>query len=66
MERTWTACISNCSLDDYETVVDVYNEQSFKDDAFYVLATRNGMIKKSNVSLFKTTRYNKPLDCYES
>lgn len=39
MERTWTACISNCSLDDYETVVDVYNEQSFKDDAFYVLAT---------------------------
>lgn len=48
-------------LDDYETVVDVYNEQSFKDDAFYVLATRNGMIKKSNVSLFKTTRYNKSL-----
>lgn len=48
-------------LDDYETVVDVYNEQSFKDDAFYVLATRNGMIKKSNVSLFKTTCYNKPL-----
>ncbi|MCD9080057.1 DNA topoisomerase IV subunit A [Staphylococcus haemolyticus] len=48
-------------LDDYETVVDVYNEQSFKDDAFYVLATRNGMIKKSKVSLFKTTRYNKPL-----
>ncbi|PTK85970.1 DNA topoisomerase IV subunit A [Staphylococcus haemolyticus] len=48
-------------LDDYETVVDVYNEQSFKDNAFYVLATRNGMIKKSNVSLFKTTRYNKPL-----
>ena len=48
-------------LDDYETVVDVYNEQSFKDDSFYVLATRNGMIKKSNVSLFKTTRYNKPL-----
>ena len=48
-------------LDDYETVVDVYNEQSFKDDAFYVLASRNGMIKKSNVSLFKTTRYNKPL-----
>ncbi|MBK3923327.1 DNA topoisomerase IV subunit A [Staphylococcus haemolyticus] len=48
-------------LDDSETVVDVYNEQSFKDDAFYVLATRNGMIKKSNVSLFKTTRYNKPL-----
>lgn len=48
-------------LDDYETVVDVYNEQSFKDDAFYVLETRNGMIKKSNVSLFKTTRYNKPL-----
>ena len=53
MERTWTACISNCSLDDYETVVDVYNEQSFKDDAFYVLATRNGMIKKVKLAYLK-------------
>ena len=53
MERTWTACISNCSLDDYETVVDVYNEQSFKDDAFYVLATRNGMIKKVTLAYLK-------------
>lgn len=40
-------------LDDYETVVDVYNEQSFKDDAFYVLATRNGMIKKVTLAYLK-------------
>ena len=53
MERTWAACISNCSLDDYETVVDVYNEQSFKDDSFYVLATRNGMIKKVTLAYLK-------------
>ncbi|MEJ7477500.1 DNA gyrase C-terminal beta-propeller domain-containing protein, partial [Staphylococcus saprophyticus] len=26
-----------------------------------IMATRNGMIKKSTVPLFKTTRYNKPL-----
>ncbi len=27
----------------------------------YVFATQNGMIKKSTVPLFKTTRFNKPL-----
>ncbi|GGG85659.1 DNA topoisomerase IV subunit A [Staphylococcus pragensis] len=48
-------------LEDNETVVDVYNENDFKDDAYYVMATRNGMIKRSGVPLFKTTRYNKPL-----
>ena len=48
-------------LEDSETVVDVYNEKDFKADAFYILATKNGMIKKSALSLFKTTRYNKPL-----
>ncbi|MCI2948891.1 DNA topoisomerase IV subunit A [Staphylococcus caledonicus] len=48
-------------IEDSEMVVDVYNEKDFKDDAFYILATKNGMIKKSTLSLFKTTRYNKPL-----
>ncbi|UDI78339.1 DNA topoisomerase IV subunit A [Staphylococcus taiwanensis] len=48
-------------LDDDETIIDVYNEKDFKGESFYVLATRNGMIKKSGITLFKTTRYNKPL-----
>ena len=34
MERTWAHVSQIVPLDDYETVVDVYNEQSFKDDAF--------------------------------
>ncbi|HLR18393.1 MAG TPA: DNA topoisomerase IV subunit A [Staphylococcus sp.] len=48
-------------IDEGEYVVDVFCEHDFKPEVFYVLATRNGMIKKSNVSMFKTSRYNKPL-----
>lgn len=48
-------------IDEGEHVIDVYCESDFKPDVFYILATRNGMIKKSNVSMFKTSRYNKPL-----
>ena len=48
-------------IDEGEHVIDVYCANDFRPDAFYILATRNGMIKKSNVSMFKTSRYNKPL-----
>ena len=48
-------------IDEDEQVINVYNEKDFNHDAFYVMATRNGMIKKSSVSQFKTTRFNKPL-----
>ncbi|PTI49458.1 DNA gyrase subunit A, partial [Staphylococcus xylosus] len=48
-------------LDEGEYVINAYCENDFNPEAFYILATRNGMIKKSNVSMFKTTRYNKPL-----
>ncbi|MBX7642979.1 DNA topoisomerase IV subunit A [Staphylococcus aureus] len=44
-----------------DEVVNVFNEKDFNTDAFYVFATQNGMIKKSTVPLFKTTRFNKPL-----
>ncbi|HHX0370351.1 TPA: DNA topoisomerase IV subunit A [Staphylococcus aureus] len=44
-----------------EVVINVFNEKDFNTDAFYVFATQNGMIKKSTVPLFKTTRFNKPL-----
>src|SRR5699024_7597228 len=48
-------------IDEDEYVIDDFCEIDFKTEAFYILATRNGMIKKSNVSMFKTSRYNKPL-----
>ncbi|HDA5055188.1 TPA: DNA topoisomerase IV subunit A [Staphylococcus aureus] len=48
-------------IEEDEVVINVFNEKDFNTDAFYVFATRNGMIKKSTVPLFKTTRFNKPL-----
>ncbi|WP_432722245.1 DNA topoisomerase IV subunit A [Staphylococcus equorum] len=48
-------------IDEGEHVIDVFCERDFKPEVFYVLATRDGMIKKSNVSMFKTSRFNKPL-----
>lgn len=48
-------------IDEDEQVVDVYNEKDFNNNTFYVMATKNGMIKKSSVAQFKTTRFNKPL-----
>ncbi|MCY1039269.1 DNA topoisomerase IV subunit A [Staphylococcus nepalensis] len=48
-------------IDEDEHVINAFCESGFKPEAFYILATRNGMIKKSNVSMFKTSRYNKPL-----
>ncbi|CPB27624.1 TPA: DNA topoisomerase IV subunit A [Staphylococcus aureus] len=48
-------------IEEDEVVINVFNEKAFNTDAFYVFATQNGMIKKSTVPLFKTTRFNKPL-----
>lgn len=48
-------------IEEDEVVINVFNERDFNTDAFYVFATQNGMIKKSTVPLFKTTRFNKPL-----
>ncbi|HGO2222952.1 TPA: DNA topoisomerase IV subunit A [Staphylococcus aureus] len=48
-------------IEEDEVVINVFNEKDFNTDAFYVFVTQNGMIKKSTVPLFKTTRFNKPL-----
>lgn len=48
-------------IEEDEVIINVFNEKDFNTDAFYVFATQNGMIKKSAVPLFKTTRFNKPL-----
>ncbi|MCU5745576.1 DNA topoisomerase IV subunit A [Staphylococcus sp. SQ8-PEA] len=49
------------AIDHDEHVVDIYTETDFKPNGYYIIATQNGMIKKSNISMFKTTRYSKPL-----
>lgn len=49
------------AIDEDEQVVDAYNEKDFNHETFYIMATKNGMIKKSSVSQFKTSRFNKPL-----
>ncbi|HDK3815489.1 TPA: DNA topoisomerase IV subunit A [Staphylococcus aureus] len=48
-------------IEEDEVIINVFNEKDFNTDVFYVFATQNGMIKKSTVPLFKTTRFNKPL-----
>ncbi|HDK3117536.1 TPA: DNA topoisomerase IV subunit A [Staphylococcus aureus] len=48
-------------IEEDEVIINVFNEKDFNTEAFYVFATQNGMIKKSTVPLFKTTRFNKPL-----
>ncbi|ANZ33434.1 DNA topoisomerase IV subunit A [Staphylococcus carnosus] len=48
-------------IENDEYVLDVFTEPDFKQNADYIMATKNGMIKKSELELFKTTRFNKPL-----
>ncbi|MDT0697727.1 DNA topoisomerase IV subunit A [Staphylococcus chromogenes] len=48
-------------IDEDETVIQAYVVSQFTDEEAIVTATRNGMIKKSLLSGFKSTRTNKPL-----
>ena len=48
-------------IDEDEQVIDVFNEKDFNHQAYYIMATKNGMIKKSSLHQFKTSRFNKPL-----
>lgn len=48
-------------IENDEYVLDVFTEPDFKQKADYIMATKNGMIKKSELELFKTSRFNKPL-----
>lgn len=36
-------------IDEDEEVVNVYNEKDFKNEVFYIMVIKNGMIKKSSV-----------------
>ncbi|MEL0537645.1 DNA topoisomerase IV subunit A [Staphylococcus debuckii] len=48
-------------IENDEYVIDVFTEPDFKQKVDYIMATQNGMIKKSELELFKTSRFNKPL-----
>lgn len=48
-------------IDEDEKVIQAYVVSQFTDEEAIVTATRNGMIKKSLLSGFKSTRTNKPL-----
>lgn len=48
-------------ISDDERIVDVYKETDFKPSTNYIIATKNGMIKKSTNDKFKATRITKPL-----
>ena len=54
--------ISNViKLDSEEKIVSVIPITSFEQNVDIVVATRNGMIKKTNLKEFKSLRYSKPL-----
>lgn len=48
-------------IDDDERVISVNKETDFKPSSNYIIATRNGMIKKSTNDKFKASRITKPL-----
>lgn len=49
------------SIDDDERIIDFYIEKDFKKDAMYIIATKNGMIKKSTNDKLKASRITKPI-----
>ncbi len=56
--------ISNIiALADREEVISVVPVINFNNKNTILLATRDGMIKRSNISDFKVTRYTKPIVC---
>lgn len=48
-------------ISDDERIISVYKETDFKQDSNYIIATKNGMIKKSTNDKFKASRITKPL-----
>ena len=50
-------------LEQDEEVISSIPVYDFNDDYNIIICTRDGMIKKTNLSLFKSSRYNKPITC---
>ena len=50
-------------LEQDEDIISSIPVYDFNDDYNIIIATKDGMIKKSNLSLFKSGRYNKTITC---
>ena len=50
-------------LEQDEEVISSIPVYDFNDNYNIIICTKNGMIKKTNLSLFKSTRYNKTITC---
>ncbi|MBM7552612.1 DNA topoisomerase IV subunit A [Thalassobacillus pellis] len=48
-------------INNNEQIVDAYPVREFKDNQFLLFFTKNGMVKKSELSLYQAQRYSKPL-----
>lgn len=48
-------------ISDDERIIDIFFETDFKPESNYIIATKNGMIKKSTNDKFKATRITRPL-----
>jgi topoisomerase-4 subunit A len=53
-----------CTLNPEEKLLKAFVISSFRDDVHVVIVTRNGLIKRTNLSEFFALRYSRPLGCY--
>lgn len=51
------------SMNAEEKIIKAFNISKFRDDLFIGLLSKKGQIKKSFVSDFQVSRYNKPINC---
>jgi len=51
------------TLNGDEKIIKVIAINDFKEDAYVIIATKNGLIKRTKLSEFVPTRYSKPLQC---
>ncbi|HOJ45340.1 MAG TPA: DNA topoisomerase IV subunit A [Bacilli bacterium] len=53
-----------CTLNPDEKLLKTFVITSFRDDIHVAIVTRNGQIKRTNLSEFFAMRYSRPLGCY--
>ncbi len=53
-----------CTLNPDEKLLKAFVITSFRDDIHVAIVTRNGQIKRTNLSEFFAMRYSRPLGCY--
>lgn len=50
------------SLNNDEKIVRAFNVKNFREDLYFVIVTKNGLIKRTSVSEFVAQRYTRPLN----